>query len=493
MKRAIGCIVMAIIAACGGEPVRPPQIPVTRQYTPTPVAEQTASADVHGGNTQQFARGKDIPAQWWELFQSAALDGLVRQALQTSPTLARARARLQQAQEDLSARKGTQYPSVDAKLSAYSVDVNPKSLDVSNLPVKTPLNLYLASVGVSYTLDIFGSTRRELEALQADVDYQRYELEAARLMLAGNVVTAAIREASLREQIANTEEIISLQTSQLAITERLEQLGSVAKVDVVAQRLDLAQSRAGLPELQRQLEQVRHRLAVYIGQPPGAAQLPEFRLADLHLPSELPLSLPSELAHQRPDIRAAEALLYQAGARVGVATANLYPQITLSATGGWLASNGELSGGAGFYLLGAQLAQPLFRGGELRAKRRSAIAAYDQAAAAYQEVVLQGFQNVADVLRALEADAKRLKERADAADQARRYHEITSARYKAGGVSYYALLNAQEKLYGALLDRTQAIADRYADSAALFQALGGGWWKEQEQPGAPSTQSKKSR
>jgi NodT family efflux transporter outer membrane factor (OMF) lipoprotein len=491
MKRAIGCIVTAAIAGCGGEPVRPPQVPTTPQYTATPVAEQTASADVHGGNTQQFTHGKDIPAEWWELFQSPALDGLVRQALQNSPTLARAGARLRQAQEDLSARKGaTQYPKVDAKLSAYSVDVNPKSLDVQNLPVKTPLNLYLASVGVSYTLDIFGSTRRELEALQADVDYQRYELEGTRLMLAGNVVTAAIREASLREQIANTEEIIALQTSQLAITERLEQLGSVAKVDVVAQRLDLAQSRAGMPELQRQLEQVRHRLAVYLGQPPGAAQLPEFRLADLQLPSELPLSLPSQLARQRPDIRAAEALLYEAGARVGVATANLYPQITLSATGGWLASSGELSG-AGFYLLGAQLAQPLFRGGELRAKRRSAVAAYEQAGAAYQEIVLQGFQNVADVLRALEADAKRLKERAEAANQARRYHEITSARYKVGGVSYYALLNAQEKLYSTLLERTLAIADRYADSAALFQALGGGWWKEHDKAKAPSSAAKR--
>jgi NodT family efflux transporter outer membrane factor (OMF) lipoprotein len=493
MKRAIGCVVAATIAACAGEPVHPPQVPAAQRYTATPVAEHTASADVHGGNAQQFAPGKDIPAQWWELFQSAALDGLVRQALESSPTLARASARLRQAQEDLSARKGaTQYPSVDAKLSAFSVDVDPQSLDAPNLPIDTPLNLYLASVGVSYTLDIFGSNRRELEALQADVDYQRYELEAARLMLAGNVVTAAIREASLRDQIAYTEEIISLQTSQLVITEHLEQLGSVAKVDVVAQRLDLAQSRAGLPELKRQLEQVRHRLAVYIGQPPGAAQLPEFRLADLQLPSELPLSLPSELARQRPDIRAAEALLYQAGARVGVATANLYPQVTLSATGGWLGSSGELSG-AGFYLLGAQLAQPLFRGGELRAKRRSAVAAYEQAGAAYQEVVLQGFQNVADVLRALEADAKRLRERAEAADQARRYHEITSARYKAGGVSYYALLNAQEKLHGALLQRTQAIADRYADSAALFQALGGGWWKQQEKPGTPSAASKEVR
>jgi NodT family efflux transporter outer membrane factor (OMF) lipoprotein len=469
MKRAGTCI-LVLVASCTHDPLRPPEIPTAEHYTAAPVAEA------------RLAQGKDIPAQWWTLFQSGALDGLVRQALETSPTLARAGAKLRQAQEDLSARTGgTRLPKVDAKLSANRVDVNPQSLGVQALPVQTPFNLYLASVGVSYTLDLFGANRRELEALQAGVDYQRYELEAARLMLAGNVVTAAIREASLREQIAATEEIIALQERQLAITERLVNLGTAAQADAVAQRLDLAQIRAVLPDLQRQLEQVRHRLAVYIGQPPGAARLPEFRLAELQLPPELPLSLPSELARQRPDIRAAEALLHQAGARVGVATANLYPQITLSANLGSLASNGGdlFSSGSGFYVLGASLTQPLFHGDELQAKRRAAVAAYEQAGAAYQEVVLQSFQNVADVLRALEADAKKVKERTDAAVQARTYHDITSARFKAGGVSYFFLLEAQRKLHGALIDRTQALADRYADSAALFQALGGGWWQDQ--------------
>lgn len=467
MRRTVVCV--ALVAGCAGEPVRPPEMPTAARYTSTPVTEE------------RLAPGQDLPAQWWTLFQSPALDALVRLALEASPTLARAGAKLRQAQEDLNARAGaTRLPKVDAKLSANRVDANPQSLGVQSLPVQTPFNLYLASVGVSYTLDVFGSTRRELEALQAAIDYQRYELEAARLMLAGNVVTAAIREASLREQIAATEEIVLAQDRQLAITERLAQLGTAARADVVAQRLDLAQIRAVLPELLRQLEQVRHRLAVYIGRPPGAAKLPEFRLAELQLPAALPLSLPSELARQRPDIRAAEALLHQATARVGVATANLYPQITLSATLGSLAANGGdlFSSGSGFYVLGASLTQPIFHGGELQAKRRAAVAAYEQAGAAYQEVVLQGLQNVADVLRALEADAKKLKERAEAAAQARAYHDITSARYKAGGVSYYFLLDAQRRLHGALIDHTQALADRYADSAALFQALGGGWWKE---------------
>jgi len=453
---------------CTHDAVRPPEVPTAARYTATPVTEE------------RLVQGKDIPAQWWTLFQSPALDGLVRQALDASPSLARANAKLRQAQEDLSARTGgTRFPKVDGKVSANRVDVNPQSLGVPALPVQTPFNLYLASVSVSYTFDLFGANRRELEGLQAGIDYQRYELEAARLTLAGNVVTAAIREASLREQIAATQEIVELQERQLAITERLVKLGTAAQADAVAQRLDLAQIRAVLPDLQRQLEQVRHRLAVYIGQPPGAAKLPEFKLTDLQLPPELPLSLPSELARQRPDIRAAEALLQQAGARVGVATANLYPQIALTANVGSLASNGGdlFSSGSGFYLLGASLTQPLFHGGELEAKRRSAIAAYEQAGAAYQEAVLQGFQNVADVLRALEADASKLKDRTEAATQARTYHDITSARFKAGGVSYFFLLDAQRKLHGALIDRTQALADRYADSAALFQALGGGWWQ----------------
>ncbi len=207
------------------------------------------------------------------------------------------------------------------------------------------------------------------------------------------------------------------------------------------------------------------------------------------MPAELPLSLPSDLARQRPDIRAAEALLSQAGARVGVATANLYPQITLSATVGSIGSSngGDLfAAGSGFYLLGAGLTQPLFRGGELQARRRAALAAYEQAGAAYREVVLQGLQNVADVLRALQADASKLEDRADAATQAKAYHDIAAGRYQAGAISHYALLDAQRKLHATLLERTQAVADRYADSAALLQALGGGWWQDEQPARAPT-------
>ena len=427
----------------------------------------------------RLAPGKDIPAQWWTLFRSPTLDGLVRRALDNSPTLARAQARLRQAQEDLSARSGAaQLPQLDARLSANRIDVNPQSLGVPALPVAMPLDLHLASISVSYTFDFAGGTRRELEGLRAEVDHQQYELEAARLILAGNVVTTAIREASLREQIAQYEEIVSLQARQLAIAERMEALGGVARADVITQQRELAQARATLPDLRRDLERMRHRLALYVGQPPSAPGLPEFRMAELQLPAELPLSLPSQLARQRPDIRSAEALLARAGAQVGVATANLYPQLTLSAQLGALSTRpGDLfEGGNGFYLLGASLIYPLFRGGELQARRRSAVAAYEQAGAAYQETVLQALQNVADVLRALEADAARLKERADAEDRALRLRDITARRLAAGGVSEAAMLEATRHHRLAMLEKTQAAADRYADSAALLQALGGGWW-----------------
>ena len=467
MRRAL-CLLAAATAGCASDPLRPPDMPAVAQYTSTPVAEE------------RLAPGKDIPAAWWTLFGSPALDGLVRRALDNGPTLARAGARLRQAQEDLGAREGASLPKLDAKLSSNRVDVEPQSLGVPALPVAMPLDLHLASIGVSYTFDFAGGTRRELEGLRAEVDHQRYELEAARLMLAGNVVTTAIREASLRERIADSEAMLELQARELAIVERMAALGGVARADVVVQQRDLAQARAALPDLRRDLQALRHRLALYVGAAPGDAVVPEFRLAELQLPAELPLSLPSQLARQRPDIRSAEALLERAGAQVGIATAALYPQLTLSAQLGTLATRpGELfASGNGFYLLGASLFYPLFRGGELQARRRSAVAAYEQAGAAYQETVLQALQNVADVLRALEADAVRLRERSDAAERASRLRDITAQRLAAGGVSQAALLEVTRHHRRALMEQSQAAADRYADSAALLQALGGGWWQE---------------
>jgi NodT family efflux transporter outer membrane factor (OMF) lipoprotein len=474
MARAAAALLLAMLAACGGAPLRAPEIPDTPGYTTSPVTHEARDG-------QRIAMGADIPAQWWTLFQSPALDRLVREALDDSPTVAAAAAKLRAAREVLEGRSGaTSLPKVDAHLMANRVDVKPESLGGRPLPVEMPLNLYLASVSVSYTLDLFGATRGELDALRAAADSDRFELEAARQTLAANVVTSAIRAASLREQIAQAEQALALQSRQLAIAEALERAGGLSQADLAARREDLARSSAALPDLRRDLEQARHRLAIYTGRPPGAQDVPDIRLDELRLPTEIPVSVPSTLVRQRPDILASEALLRQASAQVGVATANLYPQITLSAQGGSLSTSGSglLSSGTAFYLLGASLAQPVFHGGELRAKQRAAVAAYDQATAAYRDTVLHAFGNVADTLRALEADAARVEQRRRAAEEAGTAERIASARHAAGGVSELALLDTRRRLHEALADEARATADRRADSAALLQAVGGGWWNE---------------
>jgi NodT family efflux transporter outer membrane factor (OMF) lipoprotein len=465
-----------------GPTYHPPAAPVVTRYPAASLPDETISTDGPGGQAQRFV-SRDVPADWWKVFESEALDALVRQALRDSPRLAQVNARLVQAREDLGARQGaTKNPQVEVSGSGNSVAVTPEAFGSNqlsqNLASNFPLALGLASVNVSYALDLFGRNRHELESLGAAADYERYQVEGARLMLAGNVVTAAIQEASLRDQIEKTEIIAGLESRQLDIVERLETLGGVSQIDVAAQRGQLARTRALLPGLRQRLEQTRHRLAIYLGQSPAAVQLPPFRLSDLRLPTELPVSVPSDLARQRPDILAAEALLVAANARVGVAEANGYPRITLSGTGGAVAVSSLISG-AGFALLGASLAQPLFRGGQLKAEQRAAVAAFDQAHAAYREVVLTGLQNVADVLVALDGDARTLHERREAANFARTTYEITSQRYEAGGVSLLTFLDAERQQLSASLDEVAAIAARYADAAALFQALGGGWWAAQ--------------
>jgi NodT family efflux transporter outer membrane factor (OMF) lipoprotein len=487
MRRPRAAIALTLAAAISGCTVGPdfkrPEAPAVTRYTTSPLPERTDSADVRGGQSQAWVGGRDVPAEWWRLFESEPLDDLVRRALTDSPVVAQMNAKLVRAQQDYEARSGaTRLPKIDAAVRALGATVEGQDIPVVDFPV----TLAFASVGVSYSLDLFGRGRRELEELQAAVDYQRFELTASQLMLAGSVVTTAIQLASLKDQMDTTEASIALATRQLEIVERLEQLGGVAEVDVVQYRGELARVRATLPALRGELEKTRHRLAVYLGRLPGEAELPEISLSDLHLPSELPLSLPSDLVRQRPDIQAAEALLHEASARVGVATASFYPQVTLSGTGGAVTASALISGVAGFAVLGASLAQPIFHGGELKAQKRAAVAAYDQAGGHYREVVLAGFQNVADVLTALDADAKTLHECVDAASSAKTVYDVTSKRYEAGGVSLLTLLDAQRAYLTASLEQTRAIADRFSDSAALFQALGGGWWTVEARSGALS-------
>jgi len=421
----------------------------------------------------------DLPAQWWTLFHSAPLDQLVRTGLEHSPTLAQARARLVQAQEEFKAQAGAdRYPKVDASLAATRQKMDLAALGVTSVPSPGPFTLYNASVSVSYTLDLFGGNRRALEGLAAKVDYQRFEWEAARQTLVANIVLSAIRQGSLRAQAEALEALLAAQSRQLDITRARFQAGGVSWLDVQNQGLLLEQTRAMLPPLARQRAQIDHQLAVYLGQEPSGAN-PGLDLATLQLP-ELPQSLPSALARQRPDILAAEALLHQASAGIGVATANLYPQLTLTGSlGSERTSAGDLLGGFNIWSLGGSLAQPLFHGGALRARKRKAVAAYDEAAAGYRQTVLQGLREVADALSALDADARTLAAREAVAGHARAGGRVAMQQYQLGGISELALLDAQRQLLQAELDRVAATADRFTDSATLFQALGGGWWQPQ--------------
>ncbi|MGO4152832.1 efflux transporter outer membrane subunit [Cupriavidus sp. YAF13] len=479
-RTVLAMLAAAMLSGCAvGPDFTAPAAPATPSYTAGTQPTRTSAADAPHGQAQTLESGADVPAQWWVLLRSPALDRTIRAALDASPTLAQAQARIEQARQELVATTGARLlPRVDAKLNTTRQQVNVSSLGITAFPSPGPFTLYGASVEISYTLDLFGGQRRELEGLRAAVDYQRFELEAARLTLAGNVATAAIREAGLRAQIADTEAIVAAQQRQLAITEQRLRAGGVAQVDALRQRNELAQSQALLPGLVQQLAATRHQLAVYLGQAPASAELPEFRLEDLTLPATLPVSLPSAMARQRPDIRAAEALLHQASANIGVATAQLYPQLTLSGNAGTQAlSARDLFGSLNVWSLAAGLVQPVFRGGELVARKRAAQAAYAQSLAAYQQTVLQGLREVADSLRALEADANTLQARAESAKQAAETLSIVTGQFRLGGVSQLAVLDAERQYRQAALSLSQATASRFTDSVALLQALGGGWWQ----------------
>ncbi|MGE8471630.1 MAG: efflux transporter outer membrane subunit [Paraburkholderia hospita] len=479
---AVAILSAALLPLSGctvGPDYRTPAPPATETYTPTPLPDQTASSPGASGAPQQFIAGQDIPAQWWTLFHCEPLDALIREALTNSPNVAAAQAALRQAAENYRAEVGSAlYPSVDAKLNATREKFNGVTFGQPGLT--EVLNLYNASVNVSYNLDVFGGSRRELESLRSQIDYQGYQLQAAYLALSANIVTAAVKEASLREQIDSTEHIAADEETQLGVLRKQFELGGVGRTAVLSQETLLAQTRATLPPLRQSLDQTRHQLSVLAGKLPSDAAVPEFRLSMFTLPQSLPVSLPSSLVRQRPDILAADATLHQASAQVGVATANMYPQITLSASYGpqALTPAGLLKYADMIWTIGAGITQPIFHGGQLSAQKRAAEAAFDQANAQYRQTVLLAFQNVADTLRALEHDATGLAAQTDAWRAASASLDLTRGQFRVGGVGYLALLDAQRQYQKTVVNLAQAQAARYADTAALFQSLGGGWWND---------------
>ncbi len=485
----IAWTVGTLVAGCTvGPNFDHPAAPTVIGYTPESLTPQTASADAPGGEAQQFVQGMDIPGQWWTLFHSEPLNALIEQALKANPSLQTAQAALRQAMENVYAQEGSYYPNVQANFS-QSRQRNAVGTLAPTLTSGTPLfNLSTAQVSVSYLLDIFGGNQRQIESLEAQAESERFQLEATYLTITSNVVAAAVQEASLHAQIAATQEIIKIETEQLEILRRQFALGAIAMADVVAQEVALAQAQATLPTLQKQLAVQRDLLVALTGRFPSEDLTANFDLSALRLPQELPVSVPSKLVEQRPDVRSTEAQLHAASAQVGVAIANELPQLTLTANGGSTATafSNLFASGTGFWILAGGLTQTIFDGGTLLHKKRGADAALDQAAAQYRATVIVAFQNVADALRAIQYDAEAMKAQVATEHAASESLQIQRQQLQLGAISYLSLLNAEQAYWQSVINRVQAQANRYADTAALFQALGGGWWNR---PAAASPQT----
>jgi len=478
-KKSLSALAALLLSACAvGPNYKKPAAPQTSGYVPAgALPPATASAPLPGGQPQRFVDDLDIPGQWWSLFKSAELNALIERGLANSPTLEAAQAALRQANENVAAQRGSFFPSVSG---SYQAERQKASGAQFGQPGSGSFlyTLNSASVNVSYTLDAFGGIRRQVEALQAQADYQQFALEASYLSLTANIVTAAVTEASLRAQLAATEEIARSQQAQLDITQRRVSAGGASRADVLQQQSTLQSTLANVPILRSQLAQERNLLATYVGALPADYGGAEFTLDSLTLPAELPVSLPSKLVEQRPDIRQYSALLHQATAQIGVATANMLPQLTLSGSYGGVASqfSNLFSPSSSVWSAIAGVTQPIFKGGQLVHQRRAAIAAAQEAAANYKSTVITAFQNVSNSLYALQADADALAAETAAESSAAESLRLVQVQFKSGGASYLQVLSAQQSYQTAAIALVKARAQRYADTAALFQALGGGWW-----------------
>jgi NodT family efflux transporter outer membrane factor (OMF) lipoprotein len=489
-----------LLTACAvGPDFKTPEAPHTSGFVPpgelrsdVPAQTPEAAAQTPGVQAQRFVEGLDIQGQWWTLFQSPQLNALIERALANNPTLEAATAALRQANETLAAERGSYYPSVSAAAGVTRQKVPGAALGAPQVP-SVIYTLNNATLNVSYTLDAFGGIRRQVESLGAQAEYEKFALEAAYLSLTANLVTAAIAEASLRAQIAATQDIADSQRRQLEITERRLRAGGASRVDVLQQQAVLQTTLAGLPPLVAQLAQQRNLLATYVGSLPADYAGPEFNLDSLTLPADLPVSLPSKFVEQRPDVREFSALLHEATAQIGVATANMLPQITLSGSyGGEAASfSNVFSPASVIWSLAASATQPIFKGGQLLHQRRAAVAAAEEAAANYRATVITAFQNVSDVLYALEGDADALEADVVAERTAAESLALVQVQYKSGAANYLQVLSAEQTYQSVAVAVVRARAQRYADSAALFQALGGGWWNRSD-VAANTTQPAKS-
>jgi NodT family efflux transporter outer membrane factor (OMF) lipoprotein len=470
------------LAGCAvGPTFKKPAAPEVSGYRPSPLSTTSGATNVSGGEPQRFFEGTDISGEWWKLFHSKPLSALIERSLTNNPDLKAAQAALTIARENVLAQRGAYYPSVAGGFSAARQKT---SGEISPTPNSGALyfNLYTPQVSVSYVPDVFGLNRRTVESLKAQAEQARFALAATHITLSANVAAAAIQEASLRGQIAAAHELIAINSNMLQILRTQFARGYVSRLDVAAQESQLAQVAATLPPLLKQLAQQRDLLAVLSGGFPSQDVPEQFELSTLQLPQELPLSLPSQLVAQRPDVRQAEENLHFASAQIGIAVANRLPSFMLTADVGTMAleAGNMFANGAGFWTLAGSVTQPIFQGGALLHKERAARAAYLQAVEQYRGTVLTAFQNVADTLNALEQDANALQAAAAAKDAAGVTLNLARQQWQSGYANYLALLNAEQTYQQAVINLIQAQANRYADAAALFQALGGGWWNRPE-------------
>lgn len=499
MNRTVRCTTLAVLlamtAGCAvGPDFQRPAAPVTPTYVAGTLPEQTASASGLASEAQRFAHGQEVQAQWWKAFGSPALDELVAAALQANPDLKAAEAALRAARETAAAQRGAFWPKVDAGVSSTRQQTPGPLAGPLVDPDVARYTLHTAQLSVGYVPDVFGANRRQAEALSAEVEVQRFQREAVYMTLVSNVVNAAIEEASLRAQIAATHDLIMLATRLLDLSCRAHQAGQIGGADVAAQEAALAQAQAALPPLEKQLAEQHNQLAVLAGRLPSEQAALHFELASLSLPSELPVSLPSRLVEQRPDIRAAEAQLHAASAQLGVATAARLPNLTLTATlGGSALDLPQLfRSGSGFWSVGGDLLQPIFQGRTLMHQQRAAEATYDQAAARYRSTVLAAFQNSADALQAIVSDADTLRAASASDAAAKKSLAMVRRRHALGATTQTEVILAQQTGLQAALTLAQAQARRYTNTVALYMALGG-WWQERGATGGQIDENRLAR
>ena len=476
--------------AVGPNYVRPPAPRVDR-YTEAPLPPSTGGTASRAGGDQVFAPGADIQGAWWKSFGSPKLDGLVEEALRRNPSLESAAAALRGAQENTLAQEGNWFPSVSGQFNRQRQELGRGEEGVSSAVIGLPatFSVYDAQVNVSYTFDVWGQNLRSVRAGKAAEAAQLFTFEGATNMLVANTVTAAITAASLTAQIAAEQALVEAERQLLKTVRSQFELGGATGTDVATQEAQLGNTEALVVPLQTQLAQQRDQLAAYLGRVPAEAAIPDFSMDELTLPATLPVSLPSRLVDQRPDIRNAEAQLQQATENIGIAIANRLPQFTLQGSLGTApAKIGDLfTPGNGEMSILTQALAPIFQGGALLHKQRQAYAAARQAAATYRNTVVTAFQNVADVLTALNGDARALRANVFAERAAKRSLDLSRLQYGAGGVAYLTVLTSQTQYQNAVINLIKAEAARYTDTVALFVALGGGWWNRHDEPKKPES------